>query len=462
MGGAGERDVPLRRMANFDTGSEGHGLWTRARKLAERTPVRRNRYADFLRAVSIGAVVFGHWLMAVPFATANGLAFTDMIHVAPASRWLTWVLQVMPVFFIVGGYANAASWDSALRSGRGYGAWAAARLRRLVGPVLPLLVVWAVMAAIARQLGVGPEMIALGSQSAFVPVWFLAVYIMVVAAVPASHWAWRRFGPATFWALALCAAIVDLIGFAGGLPLVRWANYAFIWLAVHQLGYLWRDGRLDGPAKALLWAAGGLFVLVFLVAVAGYPVSMISVPGEAVSNSRPPTVALLALGALHIGLLLAIERPTRRWLAGVRVWTATILVNRAIMTLYLWHVTAMVLVIGLSNLLGGLGLGLEPGSAAWWASRPIWLLTLLAATCLFLVVFTRFEGAARVGTDRCLPVWRAVGGAAIVCFGLSQLALGGIAGDGPLGLRLWVLLLTLGGVALVSLGGATRKVSDGA
>ncbi len=405
-------------------------------------------------------MVFGHWLLTVPFATADGLAFTHMFHIAPGSRWLTWALQVMPVFFIVGGYANAASWESALRSGRGYGVWVAARLRRLVVPLLPLLVVWAIMAMGAQQLGVDPATIALGSKLAFVPVWFLAVYIMVVAAVPATHWAWRRYGLASFWTLALCAAAIDLIGFAGGFPLARWTNYGFIWLAVHQLGYLWRDGRLSGPTRSLPWAAGGLLVLVFLVTVAGYPVSMISVPGEAVSNSRPPTLALLALGALQIGLLLAAEHPVRRWLRGVRPWAATILVNQTIMTLYLWHVTAMVLVVGLSNLLGGLGLGLEPGSPAWWVTRPIWMLTLLAITCLFLVLFTPFESAARSGTARHLPAWQAIVGAGIISLCLSQLALRGIGGDGPLGLRLWVLLLTLGGIALVTLGGAARKSPD--
>ncbi len=444
-------------MRDSDTPSESGTPWARARRLAAHTPPRRNRYADFLRAVSIGAVVFGHWLLTVPFATPDGLAFTHIFHVAPGSRWLTWALQVMPVFFVVGGYANAASWESALRSGRGYGAWAAARLRRLVVPLLPLLVVWTAMAVAARQLGVDPAMIALGWKLAFVPVWFLAVYIMVVAAVPATHWAWRRFGLASFWTLALCAAAVDLIGFAGGFPLARWTNYGFIWLAVHQLGYLWRDGRLSGPTRSLPWAAGGLLVLVLLVTVGGYPVSMISVPGEAVSNSRPPTLALLALGALHIGLLLAVERPVRRWLEGVRPWAATILVNQTIMTLYLWHVTAMVLVIGFSNLLDGLGLGLAPGSPAWWVARPVWLLTLLAITCLFLLVFTRFESAARSGTARRLATWQAVVGAGTVSLGLSQLALHGIATDGPLGLRLWVLLLTLGGMALVTLGGATRN-----
>ena len=97
-------------------------------------------------------------------------------------------------------------------------------------------------------------------------------------------------------------------------------------------------------------------MLALLVGFAGYPTSMITVPGEAVSNSRPPSLALLALGVFQLGLVLSVEAPVRRWLERVGPWTATVLVNGTIMTLYLWHVTALVLVVGAANLLGGVGL----------------------------------------------------------------------------------------------------------
>jgi hypothetical protein len=425
------------------------GAWARALELAERTPEARNRYVDFLRAASITVVVLGHWLMAAPFVEAGALRLGDMLHVAPWSQWLTWAFQVMPVFFVVGGYSNAASWEAALRTGQGYGAWTAARLQRLVAPLAVLLAVWAALAALANALGVDAVLIRVGSQAALIPTWFLAVYVMVVVAAPATHRMWRRFGMASFWMLAAGAIAVDAAAFGAGVPLVRWINYVFVWLGVHQLGYAWRDGRIAGPARALPWAAGGLGLLVGLVMLAGYPVSMISVPGEAVSNSRPPTLALLALGAFHAGLLLAAEAPLRRWLRRVRPWAAVVLVNGTIMTLYLWHLTVMVLLIGLLNLLGGFGLGLAPGGGAWWLTRPLWLLALAAGLGLFIPIFARFEQRSRARSAAALPAWRSLGGAAGVCAGVALLALGGIGGEGLLGLRVGVLLLTFAGVALV-------------
>ena len=427
----------------------GSAAWSRARSLAERTPESRNRYVDFLRAASILVVVLGHWLMAAPSMSGGEFSLSDMLHVAPWSQWLTWVFQVMPLFFIVGGYSNAASWEAARRSDERYASWIARRLQRLVRPIMPLLVAWTALAMLAHRLGVRPEMIRVGSQVALIPTWFLAVYVMVVVVAPGMHWLWRRFGMTSFWALVLCAVIVDAVGFATALTQLRLANYAFVWLAVHHLGFLWWDGRMLGP-RALRWVLAGLALQVFLVRVGGYPVSMISVPGEEISNSRPPTLALLGLGAFHAGLVLSVEAPARRWLRRIGPWTATVLVNGTIMTLYLWHATGLVLVVGLAWLLGGVGLDLAPNSASWWGTRPLWIAGLLGVLALFVAIFGRFEQLARVRGAAAPPAWQSVAGAVAVCGGLAVLAVGGIGAPGVLGIRVGIVLLTFGGFALVT------------
>ncbi len=432
------------------------GMWARAKALARRTPADRNRYVDFLRGLSITAVVIGHWLIAAPWVADGELHLDHMLSRASWTRWLTWVFQVMPVFFIVGGYANAASWEAARRQAQPYAAWLSSRLRRLIGPVVPLVLLWAAMAAVAHQAGVRPQIIKVGSQTALVPVWFLAVYVMVVVLVPLTRSAWRAWGVASFWVLALIAAAVDAAAFAGGLAWLRWTNYGFVWLAVHQLGYLWRDGRLQG-ARALPWAVGGLALLGLLVTRGGYPLSMVGVPGDPVSNTLPPTLAMLALGALQGGLLLGLERPARAWLARTGPWALTIVVNGMIMTIYLWHLTAMALLIGLAHLLGGVGLHLSPGSAAWWSSRPLWMVILCASLAPFLVVFGRFERPSAPPPEP-PPTWRAILGASLFCSGLALLALDGIGSSGPLGIRFGVLALTLTGV-LLSAAGPRRRAA---
>jgi peptidoglycan/LPS O-acetylase OafA/YrhL len=424
--------------------------WIRAEQLAEQTPPARNRYVDFLRAASILVVVIGHWLMAAPSLEGGRFSLGDMLRLAPWSQWLTWAFQVMPLFFIVGGYANAVSWEATQRRGERYGAWLAGRLRRLVAPVVPLLIAWSAMALASHPLGVPAAMVEIGSQVAFIPTWFLAVYVMVVVVAPGMHRLWRRFGMASFFGLAIGAMLIDAGAFAGDLGWLRWANYAFVWLGVHQLGFAWRDGKLAGPARSLSCAAAGLATLTVLVLAASYPVSMITVPGEDVSNSRPPTLALLALGMLHGGLVLTFEAPARRWLARLRPWTLTVLVNGSIMTLYLWHATVMVLAVGVLYWLGGFGLRAEPASGAWWATRPLWIVPLLIALSGFVAIFGRFEQLGRSDPSAARPAWVSVAGAMAVCGGIAALALGGIGATDGLGIRVWVLLLTLAGVFLAT------------
>ena len=89
-----------------------------------------------------------------------------------------------------------------------------------------------------------------------------------------------------------------------------------------------------------------------LVAFGPYPGSMIGMPGAAVSNMAPPTVALLAVGFGQIGLALALRGPIvafARWpgVSWVLGWA-----GRRMMTVYLWHMSALfvitsVVVVGL-------------------------------------------------------------------------------------------------------------------
>jgi hypothetical protein len=148
--------------------------------------------------------------------------------------------------------------------------------------------------------------------------------------------------------------------------------------------------------------------------------------------------------------VLTFEAPARRWLARLRPWTVTVLVNGSIMTLYLWHATVMVLAVGVLYWLGGFGLRAEPASGAWWATRPLWIVPLLIALSGFVAIFGRFEQLGRSDPSAARPAWVSVAGAMAVCGGIAALALGGIGATDGLGIRVWVLLLTLAGVFLAT------------
>ena len=59
----------------------------------------------------------------------------------------------------------------------------------------------------------------------------------------------------------------------------------FVWLAVHQLGYAWHDGRLAGLRNGLPMFVGGLLSLVALTHLGPYPLSLVGVPSDEISNT---------------------------------------------------------------------------------------------------------------------------------------------------------------------------------
>ena len=420
--------------------------------MADRTPEARNRYVDFLRALSILAVVLGHWLISAPYFDHGSPAYSHLLDLTPWSRWLTWLFQVMPVFFFVGGFSNGISWESAQRKNLGYREWLDARTRRLIGPVLPLLLAWGAMVAVAHSNGVSAGMIQVGSQVALVPVWFLAVYIMVVALVPLSHAAWTRWGFLSVLVPAAAAVAVDVAFFAGDLKALSWLNYPFVWLAVHQLGYAWHDRRLAGVRAGLTWLILGFLALVALTHFGPYPVSLVGVPSDEISNTLPPKIPLLALAAAQIGLVLMLETTVRRWLAHRVPWAATILINGMIMTIFLWHSTVMMLLVGLAFWKFPIVLAQLPATAGWWWTRPLWIISYAVVSLPFLLVFARFERPASGSLVRPAATWLQLLGCTVACAGLAMLALDGVGGEGWLGLRWVPLLLPLIGAGVAGFG----------
>jgi Acyltransferase family len=420
--------------------------------LAASAPASRNRVVDLLRAAAILVVVLGHWLIAAVVVRDGHLVTGHLLELASWTHPLTWVLQVMPVFFLVGGYANASSWRSARRRGEGWPGWLRNRLLRLLTPVVPLLLCWTVGASVALAAGVPGSTLRTASQVALVPTWFLAAYVVVCAVAPATLWLWERTGWCSVAGGLALGGLVDLVSLTTALPAVGFANYLVVWATVHQLGYAWLDGRLAGTRRRLALAAVGLLGTVLLVGAGPYPVSMIGLDDAVVNNSFPTRVTLGFLGLFQAGVVLSLEPLLARWLRRPGPWTATVVVNRRIMTIYLWHLTAMVVVLGVALLLGGRGLGAEPLTALWWLSRPLWWAVLALVTTGLVALLGRFEAPARADSPA-PPAWLPVLSTVLACGGLGFMAATGIVDD--TGVHWWWPLLPVCAVALLRLPAAT-------
>jgi hypothetical protein len=267
--------------------------------------------------------------------------------------------------------------------------------------------------------------------------------VLLTPLMAAAH---RRWGLLVPVAMAVAGALVDVARF-NDLGIIGYANAVFVWVAVHQLGFHYVEGRLGTLTRrgALALSAAGFGITALLVAFGPYPASMIGMPGAPVSNMSPPTVLLAFLAAGQIGLLLAF-RPQLNALAGrASIGTALRWIGARFMTVYLWHMPALIVVAGVTVY----GLGYEtpaPGSVFWLVMAPAWF-----AACAFVLfglvrLFGQFELQRDAGEVTARVPQLVVAGL-LASGGLLGLAAHGFAplSDGIAGGAVpWVVLATAG------------------
>lgn len=296
----------------------------------------RDRAVDVARLTALVVVMFGHCALLLATIDSHGLRIGNLLGALPALAPLTWLVQVMPLFFLAGGAAGAYGWHADAR----WGSWLFTRAQRLCRPVFWYLAAWTVALVVVRQLlgadsaaGLGAECVAL--------LWFLGVYLVVLAFVPVlTRLRTGRAVAAVLIGLLATATAVDAVRFAVGTPESGAVNFLVVWLIPVVIGVAYAR-KLIG-ARAALLAALVAFAAQVALAVAGtYEVSLVVTGAERMSNTSPPTL-LLALHCTWMScVFVAAAGPVRRWAARLRVWRAVAIGNGGAMTLYLWHIPAI-------------------------------------------------------------------------------------------------------------------------
>ncbi|MEU8106006.1 acyltransferase [Nonomuraea muscovyensis] len=348
--------------------------------------VPRDRYVDWLRALSLIVVVVWHWAFTILEWGPTGPEPTSPLGFTSGLWILTWLLQVLPLFFYVGGHVHLLSWRRAGASGVGIGAFVWRRIRALAVPALVLSGVWvAVGAVVTRAFEV--EWMWRVVLLVLSPLWFLGVYIVLVALLPVALWLHRRYDVLALVWLGGAALVVDVVRFRYGVGWVGWLNMVVVWGLAHQAGFFY-ERIVALPRRydfGVLWT--GLFALFGLVYSGIYPGSMVGVPGDKWSNMAPPTFVIVALLIFQIGIVEVLRPAMERLLdkPGWRRVNKTI--NRFALPLYLFHTTGMAIALGISWwLFGSLGQKVPP-DLWWWLERPIAVLGPLICTLPVIYLF---------------------------------------------------------------------------
>lgn len=296
----------------------------------------RDRAIDVARIAALLVVMFGHCALLLATIDDRGVRIGNLLGALPDLAPITWVVQVMPLFFLAGGAAGAYGWHR----GTAWGTWLLTRTQRLCRPVFWYLAFW-VAALLVARLVLGPDSADALGREAVALLWFLGVYLVVLAFVPMlTHMrSWRTMA-AILAGLLAAVAVIDAIRFAVGTLEAGLANFLTVWLipVVIGVGYA---RQLVGACPALA-VAGAAFAAQVLLAVFGpYEVALVVTGVEHTSNVTPPTL-LLALQCTWMSFLfVAAAAGFNRWAARPRVWRAVAVGNGGAMTLYLWHIPAI-------------------------------------------------------------------------------------------------------------------------
>jgi fucose 4-O-acetylase-like acetyltransferase len=372
---------------------------------------QRDLVVDLIRTACVVLVVVVHITMVGVASDSAGIRVTSPLQEQSWYVAATWVGQVMPLFFVVGGFASATGWRSTVARGGNARDYVATRLVRLYRPAVPLFAVLAVGLGIATLAGTPADLLdelAFGIGS---PLWFLAAYGITQCCVPLMARLHARAPWRTLAALLVLAAAIDALRFATGSAEVGLLNLGPVWLFAQQLGFLWADGWFIGRSRVLLLAvaAAAYAALVPLTSVGFWAPDMLQ-------DLNPPMLPLAFLAIAQVCLVQLVHAPLTRLMQTRAAQGAVFLLGRDGMTIYLWHLPLFIALNGVA-LLVGLPFP-TPGSGTWWATRVFALVVLLAAALGVARLVRRSDrplSRLAPGTDR--PGWPLLAVAALCTIG---------------------------------------------
>lgn len=415
---------------------------TRSVDVASRTvPAGRDLTLDLARVFCVVLVVFVHILFTGVGRDENGsLLIEKTVEFQSWFTAATWVANIMPLFFVVGGYAARAGWRSAVANGTTADQFVRVRLARLARPALVVFVFFTFVLGAARVIGIDPNLvdaIAIGVGS---PLWFLAAYLIVQALAPATMRWHDRYGGWVLVALLVASLGIDAIrfivvdgwlgvdrlpptGYEIGQELFGIPNVVFVWLFAQQVGYFLYDGWFAQRRwwQLVLLVDAGYIALWALVSLGGYSWSMLG-------NQWPPTATMAVFAVIQAAALTLLHRPLTALMRTRAAQAVVFVVGSRLMTVYLWHLPMIMVITGIQLLLP---FPLPaPGSAEWWWTRIPFFLVVLAAVWVLSLWLIRFEKVPPLSAPRVAAAWATP--AAVALFVVPILAITAYGLDFPL------------------------------
>jgi hypothetical protein len=359
--------------------------------VAAATPATRDRAIDVIRIVSLVGVVVGHTIMATSTLRDGVFIWSNLLTASPVFQALTWIFQIMPLFFFAGVAASIESWTP----GASWGNWLMRRCTRLYRPVFYYLAFWWVCLAVLSS--VLPEHVYEPVAGISIQLlWFLGAYVLVLAAVPllARITTTARLVGAVV-GVYVFVAVIDAIRInADGLSALGYLNMIG-WVVPGILGVAYRRRLLTGHAAltvGIVMLAVNLGLLIF----GPYQLSLVGIETQQLKNMTPPSLLLAGHAIMMCAFAIAAAPAIARWAQRPRVWWLAAIGNSGAMTLYLWHIPPLLAMHLVFDYLGHPRF--DPTSPGFIVLSVVQLLIMVALVALVFVTMRPME-------NNPLPLW---------------------------------------------------------
>lgn len=349
-------------------GGRRHRVAVEPRPVLDDTEQAQADAMGFVRILSLTGIVLGESL----------LAFTMRDSVEPAWAWpLTWLLQLVPLFFLAGGLGTLHAW----RASTSYVGFLAGRVGWLIRPVLAFVIAWLVVPLSLELLQAPESAITAFSRLVVQPLWLLGLYVLVVAVTPLMH---RLHDLVPVAAPAVLFASVAGLGFVGG-SVAAHVGGVLVALLFGQLAFHYADRTLWRIPRALLLAvaAAAFAGLVLLTTFGAQPRLQLAEP-TGYAAFAPSLAGVLLIGVVQTCLVALLRERGLRSLTTGAPARAVAVVRSAPMTVYLVYLCAMLLLEGL------VGVVRDAGSLDW-LTEPRTMLAFGLVAMPTLLAFLWFE-----------------------------------------------------------------------
>ncbi|MCU1695990.1 MAG: hypothetical protein JWR34_2053 [Mycobacterium sp.] len=361
-----------------------------AAEIEASTPADRDRAIDVIRIVSLVGVVAGHAVMATSIIADGVFMWGNLLTTSVVFQALTWVFQIMPLFFFAGVAASVGSY----RPDASWGGWLLKRCTRLYRPVFYYLAFWAVALVVLHDVlpvHVYEPIAGISIQL----LWFLGAYVMVLAAMPLlariTTGARLLGGVVAVYAVV---AVVDAIRVSDP----AWSTDGYVnmlaWLIPGMFGVAYRR-RLLTTRTALSVGIAMLAVNLGLLWMGPYELSLVGIDSQHLKNMTPPSLLLVGHAIMLCAFAIAVAPSIGRWAQRPGVWRLAVIGNTGAMTLYLWHMPAL---LGVHLAFDYLGLPRYPG-------QPHFVLLSITQLVLVAVLVAAMFVVLRPLENNPLPLW---------------------------------------------------------